>query len=327
MAGQFPLWETALHEKNPVLKKVYEGFFKGRLPTPTDFIPRETVDSFGPRSLHLTSTDTPTTRNLNGAAGAYRVKYADRNETVKIIQDALKIDVEQTEVSYVRDPIDLQLTQYGRDLSAHENDLLINGNPDTDDTQPAGLLYRFNNDAAMLGQGVDAANLVPNTNDATRDSFLLLLDEASELCGGGSPDLMVMNRQSWRIFRACLRNRKFLDQNRDQFDRMIQSYNGAKFVNPGKTAATQLSAAAAGQIMLADGTTSIFGTASMSQIIFLATEGDDGIRILQVHGLKTQKVGINPNNTTELVQDMRSTFGLMLPSQFCASILDGINMV
>lgn len=326
MAGVFPLYETALLEKNPVLNKIYEGYFQTQRPTPTEYIPRETVSTFEPKTLHMTNTDTPTTRNLNASAGAFRVKFGDRHETVKIIQDSIVIDIEQTEVEYMRDPVDENLRAYGSLLSALENDLLINGDPGADDTQPAGLLYRFNNDATLLGQVVNAANTAPNTNDTTRDSFLLYLDEAVELCGGGSPDLMIMNRQSWRIFRAALRNRKLLDQNRDQFDRLIVEYQGAKVVNPGLKPANMLSSAATGQIMLADGTTSVFGTASRSQIIFAKTKGDSGLRILQTHGLKTKKLGQNPNNVTEMVADARSTIGFFLPP-FCVSMVDELDMV
>lgn len=327
MAGSFPLVETAIHEKNPVLKKVYEGRFMGKLPRPTDFIPRETVPNFAPKSLHLTHTDRPTFRNLNAAAGSYRVKYADREQTVKIIQDTIVIDVEQTEVEYLRDPVDLQLTEYGKALGSLENDILFNGNPGDDDTVPAGLFYRFANDALLLGQAVDANALAVNTNDATRASFLLLLDEAIELAGGGAPDLMAMNRQTWRIFRASLRNSKLLDTTRDQFDRMIYEYGGVKFVNPGLKPENELSAAESGQILRADQTTSLFDDASTSQIFIINTKGDEGLRLLQVHGLKEERLGQNPNNPTEVVNDVRSTMGIFLPSTFCVSILDGLDIV
>lgn len=329
MAGEIPLVESALHEKNPALKEVYEGMFRGKLPAPCDYIPRTTVDSFGPKSLHLTHTDTPTTRNLNAAAGSYRAKWSDRTETIKVIQDALKIDIEQTEVAYMsgQDPLDLNLRQYGTDLKALENELVLRGDPDTDDTKPAGLFYRFDNDATLLSQAVDGNSLDIDANDANRFAFLELLDESHELCGGGQPDIMAMNRQTWRKFRAALRQLRVLDTTQDQFDRQVQTYNGVKFCNPGLKPADQLSSAASGQIIPVDDLTGVYGDASTTPIFNISTTGKEGFRIIQVHGLKTERIGRNPANTTEVVLDMRSTLGIFLPTIFCVSLLDGLDVV
>lgn len=329
MVGQIPLIESALHEKNPALKEVYEGMFRGRLPAPAEYIPRVTVDTFGPKSLHLTHTDRPTTRNLNAAAGSYRAKWSDRSETIKVIQDSLKIDIEQTEVSYMsgQDPIDLNLRQYGRDLLALENELLLTGNPLADDTVPAGLLFRFNNDATLITQAVDAGNLDIDGSDTNRFSFLEKLDESHELCGGGQVDIMCMNRQTWRKFRAALRVLKILDTTQDQFDRQVMSYNGAMFCNPGMKPEYQLTSAAAGQIIPSDTTTSIFGDASTTPIFNISHKGKEGLKTLQVHGLKTDRLGRNPENVTEIVVDMRSTYGIFLPTKYCVSLLDGLNVI
>ncbi len=329
MVGEIPLIESALHEKNPALKEVYEGMFRGRLPSPIEYIPRTTVDTFGPKSLHLTLTDRPTTRNLNAAAGSYRAKWSDRSETIKVIQDALKIDIEQTEVSYMsgQDPIDLNLRQYGKDLLALENELLLTGNPSADDTVPAGLLYRFNNDATLIGQGVDAEDLDIDADDASRFQFLEDLDESHELCGGGKVDQMCMNRQTWRKFRAALRVLRILDNHQDQFDRMVQTYNGAMFCNPGQVPQGQLTSAESQQIIPSDTLTSIFGDANTTPIFNISHTGKEGLRVLQVHGLKTDRLGRNPENVTEVVVDMRSTFGLFLPTKFCVSLLDGLNVI
>ncbi len=329
MVGEIPLIESALHEKNPALKEVYEGMFKGRLPSHSEYIPRTTVDTFGPKSLHLTLTDRPTTRNLNAPAGSYRAKWSDRSETIKVIQDSLKIDIEQTEVSYMsgQDPIDLNLRQYGRDLLALENELILTGDPSADDTVPAGLQFRFNNDATLIGQAVDANNLDIDASDANRFSFLEFLDESHELCGGGVVDIMCMNRQTWRKFRAALRVLRILDNHQDQFDRMVNTYNGAMFCNPGLRPENQLSAAPAGQIIPVDTTTSVFGDANTTPIYNISHKGKEGLRVLQVHGLKTDRLGRNPENVTEVVVDMRSTLGLFLPTKFCVSLLDGLNVI
>jgi len=329
MVGEIPLIESALHEKNPALKEVFEGMFKGRLPSHSEYIPRTTVDTFGPKSLHLTLTDRPTTRNLNAAAGSYRAKWSDRSETIKVIQDSLKIDIEQTEVSYMsgQDPIDLNLRQYGRDLLALENELILTGDPTADDTVPSGLQFRFNNDATLIGQAVDAGDLDIDADDTSRFAFLEFLDESHELCGGGVVDIMCMNRQTWRKFRAALRVLRILDNHQDQFDRMVNTYNGAMFCNPGLRPENQLSAAPAGQIIPVDTTTSVFGDANTTPIYNISHKGKEGLRVLQVHGLKTDRLGRNPENVTEVVVDMRSTLGLFLPTKFCVSLLDGLNVI
>lgn len=326
MAGTISLLDVAVTETNPVKKTIYKGMFENRLPSLVEFLPIDNTPNFSPRTLHLTSPGTPTTRNLNAAAGSYTARWSDRQETVKIIHDKIVIDVELLEVDdYVGDPVEMRLSQYGVDLKALYNQLVVTGNPDTDDTQPAGLLYRFNNDATLTGQAVNASNLDVDANDANRLSWLDYIDQAIDLVGGKA-DLIGVNRQTYLKFRSALRALKLLDTTRDQFDREVMTYSGGKVVTPGQKPANQLSAATSGQIIPDDGTTSVFGTASTTPMLFINTAGEEGFRLLQKHGLKTKRIGVNPNSPDEYVVDARSTLGLFVPSKFCVSLLDGLNI-
>ena len=327
MAGAINMLTVAATEQKPLKKAIIMAMFKGVLPSPMDFLPLGNANALSQQVTRLTDAGAPSTRNINEAVAAYEAKFTTGTETLKIIENKIQIDKVLLDVkTYIQDPLTLQIKTYSAVVRNTVNDLLINGDPGSDPTQPAGLQHRLASDALFVNQGVDAGGLNVDNNDAARLSWLNYIDEAIELCGGGKPDLCIINRQTWRAFRAAQRTLKTLDTTKDQFDRVIMQYGGVKFVNAGQKAANVLSSAAAGQVIGDDAQTDIFANASSTPMYFLSTEATEGIRLLQLHPLRVTKVGLDPGNPGQFVVDVTWPIGFLIPQKFALSSVQGLDI-
>jgi hypothetical protein len=327
VADELSLLDISALIKTPIESTVMLSMFKGRLPSPIDFIPTKTVAALSMQTARVTEPDSPTTRNLGGSAGVYKAKVSDRTETLKIIQDKVTLDVVYLSVkNYIEDPIELQFRVYGQVLKADLNNLFIAGDPSADETEPEGLDYRLRNDATFINMSVDAGALDVDNNDANRNSWLDKIDETITLVGGGAPEICIINRQTWLRLRSALRNLKLLDTTKDQHDREIMQLYNTKFLNAGQTAPNVLTPAAAGQIITDDGATSIFGDASTTPMYFLDIAGPEGVKLLQMHNLKSERLGVNPNDPAEYVVSMLYPMGINVPQKFAIGSLQGLDI-
>jgi hypothetical protein len=319
--------DMAAIEQKPLKKAIIMAMFKGVLPSPMEQLPVSNANALSQQVTRLTDAGAPSTRNINDTVAAYQAKFTTGTETLKIIENKVEIDKVLLDVkTYVQDPLALQIKTYSAVVRNTVNDLLINGDPGADETQPAGLQFRLAGDALFLNQGVDANGLDVDNADAERYSWLNYVDEAIELCGGGKPDICIVNRQTWRAFRAALRVLKQLDTTRDQFDRVIMQYGNTKFINAGQTPANVLTSAASGQVIGDDTQTDIFGNATSTPMYFLSTAGEDGCKLLQLHPLRVTRVGINPNDPGKYVIDVTWPIGFLLPQKFCLSSVQGLDI-
>lgn len=321
------LLDAASLSQKPLQKAILMAMFQSQLPSPVEQLNVKGVSSLGARTVRLTDGGSPSTRNIGDAVAAYQAKFSDREETLKIIENKVTIDKVLLEIKdYIQDPLALQMKTYALVVKNTINDLLINGDPTVDPTQPAGLHFRLNNDAIFSGQSVNAAGLNVDASDANRLQWLDYIDETITLCNGGNPQVVVVNRQTWIKFRSALRALKLLDTTRDQFDRVIMQYGDTKIINAGQKPANILTPAASGQVIGDDTQTSIFGTASTTPMYFLQTSGEDAIELLQLHPLRVTKVGLDTTNPGQYVVDVTWPVGFSLPQRFCVASLQGLDI-
>lgn len=326
MASDVTLLDIAATVKEPVTSQVLLGAFEGQLPSPVDFYPTRKVDQLSMKTVRVTDPDAPTTRAIGGSAGSYKAKVSDRTESLKVIQDKVTFDVVfLKQKGYIEDPIDLQFRIYGESLKHELNNLIVNGDPGADETEPEGLQYLADNDAMFSGQGVDAGGLDVDANDANRNTWLDRIDEAMELSGGGAPDICILNRQSYRKFRSALRNLKLYDTTQDQFDRRVMMYENTKFVDAGQTPAGMLSPSGT-QVLLDDGYTDIFGNSSASIMFFVSFKGEMGAKIAHLGPPENERLGINPNDPAQYVVSMTYCPGFSYPIRFAFSTLQGLDV-
>lgn len=319
--------DLAALEQKPLKKAVMMSMFQSVLPSPMEQLPIENANSLAQQVVRITDYGTPSTRNLGEAVAAYKATFSDRTETLKIIENKITLDKIYLEIkTFIQDPLQLQVKAYSAVVRNLVNDLFINGDPGVTDTDPAGIFYRLNHDATFNGQSVNAAALDVDGSDANRNTWLNHIDQAITLCGGGDPDICVVNRQTWIALRAALRTLKLFDTTRDQFDRAIMTYGNLKIINAGNKPSGVLSAAAAGQVIGDDAQTDIFGNASSTPMYFFQTKGEDGVKLLQLHPLRVNKIGIDPGDPGQYVIDLTWPIGFSFPQAFCVSSVQGLNI-
>lgn len=327
MSGEsVTLLDAAVLEKKPLRKGILKAMFSTALPSPIEQLPTASATSLRAQTVRLTDPGTPTTRNIGDSVAAYSARFTDGEETLKIIENKVTIDKVLLEFkNYVMDPIEAQTQQYGETVRATANDLFVNGNPGTDSTQPAGLLYRLENDALFLNQCVDAVSLDIDANDTTRNSWIDKIEEAITLVRDQC-DMIVVNRQTWLKFTAAVRAAKLLDTTKDQFDRRVLMYRGIKLIDAGQTPANLLNGTAAGQVILDDGYTSLFGNTNTTPMFMVSTRGEAGVKLLQLHPLRVTRVGLDPGDPGVFVVDVTWPMGFLMPQKFCISSVQGLDV-
>lgn len=330
MAGsQLPgttLLDMAVIENKPMKKAIMIAMFKGQLPSPAESLPIEGATSLSQQSIRMTDAGTPTTRNVGEQVSTYAAKFSTEEETLKIIENKITIDKVLLDVkNYVQDPIALQTQAYGLVIKNTLNNLLISGDPGADVSDPAGLDYRFRNDATFVGQAIDGLNTDVKASDANRHKWFDFIDEAVSLVRGQA-DYAYINRQTWLNFRSALRRLNLLDTTKDQFDREIMTYGNTKFVDAGQAPSGALSSAAASQVIGHDTATSTMDASdtTTTPMYFVNTQSADGIRLLQLHPLRVTKPGIDPGDPGQFVVDVTWPIGFLTPQKFCMSSIQGL---
>lgn len=318
--------DIAVAERDPLKKGIMMAMFKSALPSPMDRLPVETANALTQQVIRMTDPGSPSTRNLNDTVTAYQAQFTRGQETLKIIENKVTVDpVFMEQKNYVQDPVQMQITAYGKVVRTTVNDLLINGDPGSDVTQPAGLDYRLRNDAMFSGQAIDGGALNVDADEASRLLWLRHIDNAI-VRANGIANICIVNTQTWVQLRSVLRTQRLLDTTKDQFDRMIMAYGNTQILDAGQKPAGVITGAVAQQVIADDGITGIFGDASSTPMYFLNTEGDEGARLLQLSPFKAEKLGINPNSPSEFVIDLRWVIGFLLPVKFCLSSVDGLDI-
>jgi len=325
--SELTMLDMAAIQQKPLVKGIMMAMFKGVLPSPMEQLPVKTVGALAQRVSRLTDAGAPSTRNINEAVAVYAAHFTTGTETLKIIENKIPIDkVLLAEKNHIQDPMTLQTKTYSSVVRNTVNDLLINGDPVADESNPAGLQYRLGNDAMFLNQCVDANALDVDNSDTERNLWLDHIDEAITLCGGGNPDICIVNRQTWIKFRSALRVLKLLDTTKDQFDRLIMRYGNVRIINAGQLPANVLTSAAAGQVIGDDTGTSVFGTATSTPMYFLDTRSEEGCKLLQLHPLKVTRVGLDASDPGQFVVDVTWPIGFHLPQKFCVSSVQGLDI-
>lgn len=322
--------DIAAIEERPLVKAIMFAMFQGQLPTPMEMLPVTAAQSLTQETIRMTDGGAPTTRNLGEAVVGYKATFADRKETLKIIENAVKLDKVYLDIkTLIQDPLELQFQAYGKVIKNKVNDLFINGDPTVDSSDPAGLRFRLQNDATFLSQSVNAAPLdlhTPGTLEANGFTWLNFIDQAITLCGGGDPDIAIINRQTWIRFRDVLRRTKLLDTTQDQFARNIMTYGNVKFVDAGQKASGVLTSAAASQVIGDDTEISLFGTANTTPMYFVQTKSVEGVRLLQLHPMRMTKVGLDTADPGQYVIDFTWPIGFATPQKFCVSSVQGLDI-
>ena len=151
----------------------------------------------------------------------------------KFIGGQVKVDVAYERMGFdLASEFESNLLRHMRDIAGIFHNLLINGDPDTDAKQFAGLKKLVVDarkvDAAANGLELTQGN--DNTAKKNQQTFLEKLDETIALCEGNNKVLLMNARTQARLNSIA---REYLTIQKNEFGVPITFYNQIPLINPG----------------------------------------------------------------------------------------------
>lgn len=153
--------------------------------------------------------------------------------TRKFIGSQVKIDVALERMGYdLASEFESNLMRHMKDFPGIFHNLLINGDPDTDAKQFAGLkkLIVANREVAAGVNGLELLQGNDNTAKKAQQQFLEKLDETIALCEGNNKVLLMNARVQARLNSIA---REYLTIQKNEFGVPITFYNQIPLINPG----------------------------------------------------------------------------------------------
>lgn len=151
----------------------------------------------------------------------------------KFIGGQVKIDVALEKMGYdLASEFETNLLRHMRDFAGIFHHMLINGDPDTDAKQFAGL-KELCVEARKVSAGDNGLELLQgndNTAKKAQQAFLEKLDETIALCDGNSKVLLMNARTQARLNSIA---REYLTIQKNEFGVPITFYNQIPLINPG----------------------------------------------------------------------------------------------
>ncbi len=238
MAGEFTLVELSKIEKDTLRGTVIDTLLEE---SPVmQLIQWETIGALATTIVRLGTLPSVGFRKVNEGFTVGTGSLEQRVETISIMGgffDTDKVIVRaKNTIGAARAITQLMMTKA---IAYKFNDKFINGNPESDPEEFKGLEQRIDDVVAdgYTGQAVDVAGASTTEgilNSATsRRNFLNKFDQAVYQITGHSPDFAFMNSNTLLAMRSLLRDEKLLDQTKDMFGRVIDTYGAVKLVDIG----------------------------------------------------------------------------------------------
>lgn len=202
-----------------------------------------------------------------------------------VIDEAFKFD------DYVEGakPEVLNVKQKMALIKRYMNDQAINGDKGTNPYGFTGLrnLVTTNQilNATDLNSGYNNG-LAVATSTTTQGDFLTLLDWLIEMVEGDSAKkALLMNNAAKRQLRRAARDKALYNQNKDQYERYIDSYYGVPILNPGsKTGVEEYNLAVNATNAVLPNSRTYGSSNAACEIFCIRMDEDDGVTWLQPSG-------------------------------------------
>lgn len=284
-------------------------------------VPFQDIGDMSIMLLENAGLPTPGYRPINPTSiSEKKVPFNQRTETLKILSDKLVVDRQLLDnKSSYQNPLSASLEGYSRAVGYQIVDSFINGDPAVNVDEPAGLVYRFQNDprlsdgsaAPATQKQVIDANLngadftVAANANALIDSFHLALD----LLDGGTADAIITNRQTRQNLRKAVLGQKWFDTAKDQFGRTVMSFNGIPVLDAGVKPAGVTDRAVAQQII---GN----GAGNWDDAVYFVQFGTNAVHGLQKRAMETKKFEPDQNSWPNHVVIFEWVYGFHITNPF-----------
>jgi hypothetical protein len=206
-------------------------------------VPWETIGTLSTSIIQIQDLPSVGFRKLNAGYTESTGTFKPKVETISFMGGMIDTDKALARASNtIADARAIQQTMMVKAIAYKFNDKFINGNPVTDPEEFRGISKRVDDIVAggnaeqlidlggTYGAARDAGILYDTAN---RNNFLNKLDQLIYSIKGHSPDFLLMNKKTLLAVRSLLRQEKLLDQARDQFDRLVDVYSGARLIDIG----------------------------------------------------------------------------------------------
>ncbi len=240
MSGEFTLVELSKIETDTLRKSVIDTLLmESNIMT---VIPWETIGALATTIVRMGTLPSVGFRKINEGYAVGTAALEQKVENISLMGAYFDTDKAiaraKNTIASARAITQVMMTKA---IAYKFNDKFINGNPESDPEEFKGMKERVNDiyDEGYTGQKVASVNVSTGANtgflynDTAGHEFLTNLDKAIYQVKGHNPDFMFMNSKSLLAIRALLRRLRLLDNTKDMFDRIVDTYQGVKMVDIG----------------------------------------------------------------------------------------------
>lgn len=186
--------------------------------------------------IQLKTPSTAAVRAINSEYTAGEAKREEKTAKAVIMGGSFKVDRVIQSTSGAVDELAFQAEQKVIATSNYFHNLVINGSSETS-TDGTRIINTFDGLDKTL---TDASTEVDSATDLSTSALMdtnanAFLDEVDEWLTtmDGMPDALIMNTKMLAKFRSIARRAGYYTRSRDDFGRVVETYNGIQLVNAG----------------------------------------------------------------------------------------------
>ena len=186
--------------------------------------------------IQLKTPSTAAVRTINSEYTAGEAKREEKTAKAVIMGGSFEVDRVLQNTSGAVDELAFQAEQKIKATSNYFHNLVING---TSGSSGSGYVTgTFDGLKKLLsGTANEFTSAVDLTTSATMDSnYQAFLDELDGFISAvdGTPSMLLMNHEMLTKVRSCARRAGYYDKTRDEFGRVVETYNGIPLMDCGK---------------------------------------------------------------------------------------------
>lgn len=237
MADAWTLAELSKLETDPLRKSVIDIFLmESNL---MQKVPWETIGTLSTTVVRMQDLPSIGFRKINEGYAATIGHFEQKTENISLMGCYMDCDKALARAkNTIADARAIAQVMALKATAYKFNDKFINGDPLTDPEEFKGLSKRVDDlyTEGYTDQYIDNAGTAGDgilLSDTESHNFLNKLDELIYSIQGHSPDMLLMNKKMLLALRTLLRKQKLLDNSRDMFDRVVDTYQGIPLIDVG----------------------------------------------------------------------------------------------
>lgn len=185
--------------------------------------------------IQLLTPSTAAVRTINSEYTAGEAKRTEKTAKAVVMGGKFQIDRVLIGTSGAVDELAFQAEQKIKATSNYFHNLTINGNKDAEGAGVTGTFDGLNK--LLTGAETEITSQVDVSTSAKMDSdYNALLDEVDSFLStlDGKPSMLLMNEKMLTKMRAAARRAGYYARSRDEFGRIVETYNDIPMMDVGK---------------------------------------------------------------------------------------------